>query len=176
MPLKILDAFPTAMLGSLPPFNGDGLLPPGDFAPSCTEFEERFVETGDLERRRFLYDGLKRYRLALLDKGIPENAWMLINGSFTTSKPSPGDIDIAVEVPVAKMEHMRGHPAKGLFDTHSTMLKFRCHAFAIFSLPPDDPNYTRVTVEGLNIWTKWFGATRNFIPKGRVWARTGGLL
>ena len=42
------------------------------------------------------------HRKALLEAGIPAQAKQLLNGSYTTSKASPNDIDIAVEVPISE--------------------------------------------------------------------------
>jgi len=100
---------------------------------------------------------------------------MLINGSFTTSKSSPGDIDIAVEVPIAKIEDMRDHPADELFDRDSVKLRFQCDAYAIYTLPFHDPNYENFTQAYVRVWTQLFGMTRYKTTKGRVWIKAGGL-
>ena len=177
MPSSVLSTFPDNFDAPMPEFNADGILDPGDYAPTRLEFEDRFVNFGDSARRQSIYDGWNRHRHALLEAGLPGSSKQLLNGSFTTSKPFPGDIDVAVEVPVedetcihdeedAVVKLLQGEPMKSAY---------HCHAFPIYSLPPDHPLYERVTVDFIKYWTNLFGHTRNHIPKGRVWATTGGL-
>jgi hypothetical protein len=65
------------------------------------EFESRFVETGDRPQRASIYRGWNSHRRELVRAGIPEASRQLLDGSYTTAKKSPGDMDIAVEVPLS---------------------------------------------------------------------------
>ena len=178
MPTGILSSFPDHFGAPLPEFNADGILDPGDYAPTRPEFEDRFVNFGDLARRQSIYDGWNRHRNALLGSGVPDSSKQLLNGSFTTSKPSPGDIDIVVEVPVddeTLFSLDEQHAIVKLLQGPLMKSAYHCDAYPIFSLPPDHSLYECVTAEAIRYWTKWFGQTQDQTPKGRVWATTGGL-
>lgn len=176
--LKVLDAFPEHLLEALPVLNQHGVLPSGDYAPTRTDFEDRFVNSGDSTIRKLIYDGWNLHKQSLIQDGLAESAWQLLNGSFTTSKNAPGDIDIAVEVPVDGDTLERLHassPIVRLLQGSNMKEKYKCDAYPIYSLPISHKNYQAVTVEAIRYWTKWFGQTRQGIPKGRVWAKVGGL-
>ena len=96
-----LSDFPERPGLSIPLFNAEGCLPPGDFLPAQIEFEKRFVRIGDQVRRTSVYRGWTLHRSELLGASVPDTARQLLNGSYTTAKESPSDIDIAVEVPVS---------------------------------------------------------------------------
>jgi hypothetical protein len=178
MPPVVLNDFPVRFDGEMPPFTPEGCLPPGDFLPSRLDFEMRFVDAGDHTRRASIYLGWNAHRHDLAHAGIPESARQLLNGSYTTSRNSPGDIDIAVEVPVADSGLLRtlgpDHSVVSLLLGPPMKKQYDCDAYPIYSLPQSDPLYTSVTVRAIEYWTKWFGRTRSGASKGRVWATTGG--
>jgi hypothetical protein len=180
MPIEaaILHDFP-AEFDPLPPYRGDGSLPPGDFRPSRADFETRFVNVEDVTRRTSIYDGWNNHRTALIRAGLTPASRQLLNGSYTTAKHSPGDIDLAVEVPVADVASLAtwtvDHPIVALLQGPLMKPAYLCDAYPIYALPKDDPDYDVVTRRAIEYWTKWFGRTRTGSPKGRVWASCGGL-
>jgi hypothetical protein len=178
MPNHILNKLPNNFDTPLPEFNPDGVLDPGDYAPTLTEFEARFVDYGDFVQRRLIYDGWNKHRDHLLLAGLPASSRQVLNGSYITSKASPGDIDIAVEVQVAGLNDplfSKNHPVVKLLQGPSTKVPYHCDAYPIFCLPSNHPEYQRVTEKSVRYWTKWFGHARSNAPKGRVWATTGGF-
>ena len=179
MPSGLLRDFPTQFDGPIPLFTADGSLPPGDFGPSRLEFEVRFVNIGDVPRRALLYTGWNHHRDALIRAGVPSGSHQLLDGSYTTAKNSPGDIDIAVEVPIADSTTLENltpdHPIVGLLQGPLMKSTYHCDSYPIYALPKQDPVYTSVTVRAIEYWTKWFGRGRSGNPKGRVWATTGGF-
>ena len=64
-----------------------GALPPGDHRATLEEIETRF---GFTPRRRWLLKGLRSAVRAFWAAGIEE---IIIDGSFCTEKPDPGDVD-----------------------------------------------------------------------------------
>jgi len=64
-----------------------GALPPGDHSATLAEISKRF---GVTRRRVWLLEGLYRAVHAFWEAGIEE---IVIDGSFCTGKPDPGDID-----------------------------------------------------------------------------------
>jgi hypothetical protein len=75
----------------IPEFNSNGYLPPGIHKSSLMEFEKRFCEmtTG----RRELFAQFCKI-LNLLEKHEDQILHIIIDGSFVTTKPKTGDMDI----------------------------------------------------------------------------------
>jgi hypothetical protein len=71
----------------IPDFTADGLLPPGVHWATWEEIQERFGASG---HRRSLLRGLRRALVALKDAGCER---VYLNGSFVTTKTTPGDYD-----------------------------------------------------------------------------------
>ena len=177
--MEFLSDFPAQFETSIPLFTAEGCLPPGDFLPLRIDFETRFVEMGDRARRALIYRGWNAHRLDLVSAGIAQSARQLLDGSYTTAKASPGDIDIAVEVPLSGSGELTGltpdHAVVRLLQGPQMKADYHCDAYPIYSLPKEDPNYQNVTVRAIQYWTKWFGRNRSGTPKGRLWSTTGGL-
>lgn len=165
------------MSTELPEFNGDGNLPLGDYHPSASSFEARFVSVPSLSRRD-IYDGWGRHRAALAAAGAEASAKQLLNGSYTTAKQDPGDIDLVVEVivPDSRPASVAARAAVlALLPGPGTKATYGCDAYPIVVVPPTDPNYANVTEKGYAYWLKWFGRDRQGREKGRVWATVGGF-
>jgi hypothetical protein len=75
----------------IPPFEESGLLLPGVHAATWQEVAARF---GGNERRDALLEGLRRALQALKDAGCRV---AYVDGSFVTSKETPGDFDACWE-------------------------------------------------------------------------------
>jgi hypothetical protein len=137
------------------------------------------VDVGDSVQRTLIYRGWNAHRLDLVRAGLPESARQLLDGSYTTAKASPGDIDIAVEVPLSHSEELAGltpdHPVVRLLQGPLMRARYHCDAYPIYALPKADPNYRSVTTRAIEYWTKWFGRDRSGTSKGRLWSSAGGL-
>jgi len=162
----------------LPSLTDEGVLPPGDYAPTRSEFESAFVDVGHTERRREIYAGWNRHRNRLQEDGLRRSAWELLNVSFTHSKWEPQDMDIVVEYPVTSDE-LRAltptSPILRLLQGVLTKANFECDAYPLYLLPEGDPDYEKVTVAAVRYWMKWFGRTRLGVEKGRIWTTVGGF-
>lgn len=73
---------------SIPPFNQYGLLPPGSHPASLEELVQKLGFSP--KRQDLIEQGLKPVLERLKALGVHD---VYLNGSFTTSEPSPGDID-----------------------------------------------------------------------------------
>ena len=165
-------------LPTLPPLTDEGLLPPGDYAPSRSQFERSFVDVGNTTRRAEIYAGWNRHRNQLQEDGLARSARELLDGSFTSSAWEPRDIDIVVEYPVTSTELRMLTPTSPIIRLlQGGFMKgeYDCDAYPLYSLPEEDPAYEKVTIAGLRYWTKWFGRTRLGLEKGRIWASVGGF-
>lgn len=172
----MLSDFPANCPKSLPEFDGNGALPEGDYQPTKEEFEKRLVFT---EVRRDIYRGWNAHRDALLGAGLEADARELLDGSFAQAKAAPGDIDIAVEVPITYDELLAMRPEApvlALLSGPQMKPRYRCDAYPIYVLPKTDPHYDVVTRRAIEYWTRWFGQTRQGTRKGRVWATVGGFV
>jgi hypothetical protein len=75
----------------IPAFTKDGYLPPGIHLADIHEFEQRFAYT--IKRRKF-FGNLQRL---MTDLKTISCTSIYVDGSFTTTKRVPGDIDICWE-------------------------------------------------------------------------------
>ena len=77
----------------IPPFNSDGLLPPGRYSCSVSDVEQYFVVGYPTSQtRRGLFDGWAQYRTTL-GAIVPLTAeW--IGGGFVENKEDPSDLDL----------------------------------------------------------------------------------
>lgn len=71
----------------IPDFDKNGNLPPGIHEATLREVEERFVYNA---KRKKLFEGLKRSLSALKSAGC---SFVLLDGSYTTTKQLPSDFD-----------------------------------------------------------------------------------
>jgi hypothetical protein len=75
---------------SIPPFRDNGWLPEGHHPASWDEIIER-LGGGIGTPRGVLQDKLLRWRDALRERQITGK--LILNGSFVSAKPTPGDLD-----------------------------------------------------------------------------------
>ncbi len=76
----------------IPALNADGFLPTGVFDCSLDEVLPRFGNFQDSDVRPRLFARLEELVTAMKRSGLFES--LLLDGSFTTAKPSPNDIDL----------------------------------------------------------------------------------
>ncbi|MEA3311221.1 MAG: hypothetical protein U9Q76_03260 [candidate division WOR-3 bacterium] len=76
----------------IPKLTSDGLLPPGEYSCTLEEIIEFFGEIPEVEYRAKLCEKLGNFvkEVKSLDIGVE----LIVNGSFTTTKERPNDIDV----------------------------------------------------------------------------------
>lgn len=108
----------------IPPLNPD-YLPQGVFDCSFQELKNTF---GTTKRRKELIDKLDKYIQKVRQAGI--SGWIIVNGSFVTSKEPPGDIDIIL---VRKRDNFLSKPISQLenevLDKDQIEDKYELHLF-----------------------------------------------
>lgn len=72
-------------------------MPPGIYDCTLDEIYERFGRFNGTEQRPNLYKKLVEFVKATKSSNL--GAKLIVNGSFTSNKPDPGDIDLVVELP-----------------------------------------------------------------------------
>lgn len=172
--------FPDPVRSPLPGFTPSGTLPEGDYHPGREDFEARFVHVPGSASRERIYAGWNRLREALLRSRRTGDERQLLDGSYTTTKPSPGDLDVAVEVRLSAEEYQqlilsKSHPVLEHLRGPASKAVYACDAYPIFVLPTNHPDYHSVSAKSIAYWMKWFGTGRDGTGKGRVWATNGGF-
>ena len=139
----------------IPTFDEHGLLPLGLHEATIPEIRSAL---GFTERRERLIDGLERFVRIWSESGFLE--YSVIDGSFATAKPEPGDIDMLL---VPKVEALSSLPAdfRYLVASHSydrdfTKREFGCEAFIM------------VGQDDINDWMDFFGADRRGRRRGLI--------
>lgn len=79
---------------AIPELDETGFLPPGVHEASLAEVHEAFGQFRGSDRRMRLYAALEAFAEEARGSGLV--AALIVNGSFTTGKPQPGDIDLIV--------------------------------------------------------------------------------
>jgi hypothetical protein len=137
----------------------DSLLPPGFHDISESEISNHFLsEFSTSTTRGLLIQGLQNFLTALRVCEIQYEIW--IDGSFSTRKTDPNDIDLIVfastedinQLDLEKQEHIQT-----LFlDRVNTKQLYGCDAY--FAMTEDS--------SGRSYWRGWFGFDRLERPKG----------
>ena len=78
----------------IPELDDRGLLPDGVHHCSLGEIRERFGRFQSTDRRCRLFEKLEAFAGEARSSGVV--VWLVVDGSFVTGKPDPGDIDLVV--------------------------------------------------------------------------------
>ena len=135
------------------------LLAPGFHAFTFDQLAAVFAEPfARPERRRYLLGRLEVYLRHVQALGIGYELW--IDGSFTTEKEEPGDIDLLF---VMSAEDVNGLDEQGqqtfkalLVDNPTVKLRYSCDVYWCLAQDEQRKGY----------WSKWFGHSRSEQPKG----------
>jgi len=124
------------------------------------QLEETFLEPFDNKTRREYL--LSRFN-ALVDRfketGLSAEVW--IDGSFSTLKPEPGDIDVIFFVDGNQVNLLTPDQQKIILELNNRQysnIRYNCDVFII---PNQDFN-------NRSYWRGWFGFSRNEEPKGII--------
>lgn len=134
------------------------LLPAGIHDVALSDVDNHFLSSFPSSKtRKNLISGLTQFTLALSQFGIRYELW--IDGSFTTEKLDPNDIDLVVFLSSQEVNSLSGNQQTTLaqlLDRHTAKQNFGCDAFVSFIEDQDHRSY----------WRGWFGYDRNENPKG----------
>lgn len=134
--------------------NENGYLPQKRFAIDLEEFEDKFVNADDISKRSMLYDKYKSF----CERFAPIIIKVWINGSYTTGKKIPGDIDMAVHFDALKFEDLSIIPLteKRAFTNREGIKKrYMLHSLPVPVYPEDHPAHT-ITKMQSEKWEKLF--------------------
>jgi hypothetical protein len=153
----------------IPDFDENGNLPTGIINSSLQEFKHHFIiNFKESSTRPVILDGYSRYCDKLLPLNIATKQW--INGSFTTNKVNPNDIDFVTHIDALKVDENFEIQTKLLkiCNTDETKKEFFCDVYFILLYPQEIPELYQHTINRINYWLKWFGHDRMMNPKGII--------
>lgn len=134
------------------------LLEPGLHDFSLDEVGNHFMQNfPGSQTRRPLIDGLNAFVSHLSRVGVPIELW--IDGSFTTQKENPNDIDLVIFSPANDLNALppdKQQLFQALTDRASIRANFGCDVLFCPSENLDMRSY----------WRGWYGFDRNEQPKG----------
>lgn len=151
----------------IPNFDENGNLPPGLIKNSLPNFKIKFVEEfPGSKTRRIIFNGYIIVCNKIIDLNIATQHW--INGSYTSSKVDPSDVDFVTHINAQRVNQMGYDPRlTEIFSSNQIKADFKCHSFFIRVYPKTDLRYL-LTKKERNYWLKWFGHDRLKNEKGIV--------
>lgn len=139
----------------VPPFREDGWLPVGHHAATWEEVAERFGgEPGS--RRAFLTDKLLGLRDALRVLGV--KGTLLLNGSYVSARPEPGDFDVLLIGPPDIQAMKDADPKLALLLDAERAEKEA--GYSLFYVPSDSP--------ALDLVSTFWNLSKESVAKGDV--------
>ncbi|TXR54151.1 DUF6932 family protein [Reinekea thalattae] len=134
------------------------LLEPGLHDFELKEIGNHFLKNFPASKtRKLLIDGLNSYVGHLASIGTPVELW--IDGSFTTNKENPNDIDLVIFSPASALNVLpddKKQLFQALTDRASIKANFGCDVLFCPTENQDMRSY----------WRGWYGFDRNEQPKG----------
>lgn len=136
-------------------------IPYAVISTTLVEIEASFAGTPVRAR---LFEGLVRYNQDL--NALLRADWrQWLNGSFTTLKPTPNDVDVVNFVLWSeRLNENRTIFGERFWANHSKR-HYLVDGHFVAEYPKNDPRHAD-TVEMTDYWTKWFGRDRNGNLKG----------
>ena len=138
------------------------------------EFKISFVDSfPDSKSRTIIFSGYCRYQKELIQTARADvTQW--VNGSWTTTKPDPNDMDLVNLIPHDCLldNTLQSIYQKRLTSNNGSSQTYNVDAYIVVILPETDPRYTVLTKEPLEYWHKWWGHDRQDNPKGYIVLRT----
>jgi len=154
----------------IPDFDGNGNLPSGLITANVEEFEKRFInDFDDSITREAIFNGYIKYckNLVPLDIGIIQ--WL--NGSFTTNKINPNDIDFVTQLDGIKVDKQAVEiedKLNELFNKEKAKSECMCDVYFYFKYPEEFSDLYEHYKKWKRYWLKQFGHDRNNDAKGII--------
>lgn len=138
--------------------------PPGIIDITIEEFESEFVvKFTNSKTRKEIFEKYNSY-ISDFRKEICTNYNHWINGSYTTKKENPNDIDLAFFFEWTDEMNAKAEAIKPFCFEGGSKKKYLVDGYFVPVYPRDDPRYT-VTEEWMKYWKNQFGYDRTHRPK-----------
>lgn len=153
-------------------FGVEGYLEPGFHHWDVDSLGFHFVrQVPESTTRPAIWEGFAELQACFATLGLTVEHW--VDGSFTTTKPDPNDIDVANFFDADEIEAIPDE-REALFRAYVggkvTQRICRCDSYFAVKVPEDHP--LRDDFEtAYNYWLEKFGTDRNDVPKGFVVTR-----
>ena len=136
------------------------LFQPGFTDISIDQFQETFVEPFEpADRRRYLSERFTALIERFQETSLSAEIW--IDGSFSTDKPEPGDIDVIFfidGIAANALSIESKNILTELNDRKLSQIRYQSDVFIVANQDANDRSY----------WRGWFGFSREEVPKGIV--------
>lgn len=134
---------------------------------SMNDFEEIFVhDFRDSQTRTKIFSGYENFIYDFQIK-LTEKFSHWINGSYTTNKKDPNDIDIVTIVNANENFSTTGELFKTFLTIGGSKEKYLVDAYFIPVYSEEDPRYI-ITKQYFDYWSNFFGHDRRNRPKGLI--------
>ena len=101
----------------IPDFDSNGNLPPGLIATSIEDFKKHYVLNFDgSSTRNKVFNGYMEYCGKIILLEVATKQWF--NGSFTTDKNNPNDVDFVTHIDATKADELDEIGQKQFSDLH----------------------------------------------------------
>ena len=153
----------------VPSFGPGGLLPEGGHRATLTEVKAALVD--DFTRsatRTAIFTWFTQYRRNLRELVKVRRTWL--DGSFTTDKVDPADVDVVAEIDGASFDalpHHRQLLVRSLIEGTYTEEFWQCDSQPLVWYPKGHPGHSKYQLTAER-WRHYYGWTRDGKPKGWV--------
>jgi len=152
----------------IPPFDKNGNLPPGCYKPPLSEFEERFVDNfPDSSSRPDIYEGYIDFSILICEE-MPSAKKQVLNGSFTTDKIEPGDMDMLIVFDSELLTRIEKDKCPHVMNNETIMDGYSCHSFPLVKYPKSKPELYQKYLKKKAYWIDCWGSDREDNPKGLI--------
>lgn len=128
----------TSKFDAIPKSDKLGNLPPGCYKADPNKFKSHFVDnhSGSVTRQS-VFDGYQKYCHRIVETDSAINQW--IDGSFTTDKIDPGDIDLFTIFDGTKLNDDLDMYNEVNELISATLMKntYKCHGFGVCKYPEE---------------------------------------
>lgn len=131
------------------------------------ECVEHFIEDFDNEPiRSHNWNNLLKYRTDFFNI-LKYDVTQWIDGSYTTSKQKPNDIDVVTFIDYLDFDITRITKFDMNLSRGYPKFKYNIDGYVVVLFPQGHPHH-RITIDRLNYWKKWFGHDRDKNPKAII--------
>lgn len=132
-----------------------------------TDFKVTFVDNfASSTTRQLIIEGYERFLADFKSEIISKfNNW--VNGSFTTTKVDPNDIDLVNLVNHTEELNAKSHLLLKFLTQGGSKEAYMVDSYFVPVYPASDPRYV-ITEQWINYWLEWFGHDREKRKKAIV--------
>lgn len=151
-------------------FNEHGYLEPGFHDLNINEIRDKFVDRfSNSTTRKDILDGYINYLSDLGSCGVMQ-AELWIDGSFSTAKENPNDIDMVLVIDKDVLDNIpedKHDTISVLMDPKQARIKYKCDAYLLVKVDTNHSDYGSY-INMRSYWRGWFSFDRKEIPKGII--------